>query len=116
MLRISTGDPFWFLIFNSGCELNRRRWRRDMVSKCANPDCSAPFRYFHTGKLFRADTAFGFDRRRPMGRDAQQRKAPRRLGVFWLCEDCSGKMTLAFDSESGVTVRPNECARSAAAA
>ncbi|MCU1271421.1 MAG: hypothetical protein JWN74_2715 [Acidobacteriaceae bacterium] len=87
-----------------------------MVSKCANPDCSAPFRYFHTGKLFRADTAFGFDRRRAMGRDAQQNKLPRRLEFFWLCEDCCGKMTLSFDRDSGVTVRPNEGARSAAAA
>jgi hypothetical protein len=87
-----------------------------MVSKCANPDCTAPFRYFHSGKLFRADTAFGFDRRRGMGQDAQQSKPLRRLEFFWLCEDCSGKMTLAFDKESGVTVRPNDCARSAAAA
>ena len=86
-----------------------------MVSKCANPDCSAPFRYFHTGKLFRADTAFGFDRR-AMDQDAEQRKSPRRLEFFWLCEDCSGKMTLSFDRDSGVTVRPNEGARSAAAA
>jgi hypothetical protein len=87
-----------------------------MVSKCANPDCSAPFRYFHTGKLFRADTDFGFDRRRTMGQDAEQSKPPRRLEFFWLCEDCSGKMTLTFDEQSGVTVRPHECTRSAAAA
>ena len=86
-----------------------------MVSKCANPDCSAPFRYFHTGKLFRADTAFGFDSR-TMGQDAEQSKPPRRLEFFWLCEDCSGKMTLSFNRDSGVTVRPNEGARSAAAA
>jgi hypothetical protein len=86
-----------------------------MVSKCANPDCSVPFRYFHTGKLFRGETASGFDRRRAMGQDAQQSKPLRRLEFFWLCEDCSGKMTLAFDTESGVTVRPKDCARSAAA-
>jgi len=86
-----------------------------MVSKCANPDCSAAFRYFHTGKLFRAETASGFDRR-AMGQDAQQSKPLRRLEFFWLCEDCSGKMTLSFGRDSGVTVRPNEGAGSAAAA
>ena len=87
-----------------------------MVSKCANPDCSAPFRYFHTGKLFRAETASGFDRRRAMGQDAQQRKPLRRLEFFWLCEDCAGKMTLTFDKESGVAVLPRDRARTAAAA
>ena len=86
-----------------------------MVSKCANPDCSTPFRYFHTGKLFRADTAFGFDRRRTMGQEVQQGKPLRRLEFFWLCDECARKMTLIFDKESGVAVHPHERARPAAA-
>jgi hypothetical protein len=79
-----------------------------MVAKCANPECSVPFRYFHTGKLFRVETATGLDRRRTMGPDGEQRKVLRRLEFFWLCEDCAGKMTLIFDKESGVTARPKE--------
>jgi len=86
-----------------------------MVSKCANPDCSVPFRYFHTGKLFRAESSLGFDRRRTMGQDSQQSKPLRRLEFFWLCEDCSAKMTLIFDQASGVAVRPRERARTVAA-
>jgi hypothetical protein len=81
-----------------------------MVSKCANPECSVPFRYFHTGKLFRVETATGLDRRRTMGHDGEQHKALRRLEFFWLCKDCATKMTLIFDKDSGVTVRPRESA------
>jgi hypothetical protein len=47
-----------------------------MVSKCANPDCSAVFRYFHQGKLFRIETAMGLDRRRTMGNDESPPKPP----------------------------------------
>jgi hypothetical protein len=87
-----------------------------MVSKCANPDCSVPFRYFHTGKLFRAETSLGLDRRRALGQDLPQSKPLRRLEFFWLCEDCADRMTLTFDKESGVSVRHKDYARSAAVA
>jgi len=30
--------------------------KAEMLSKCANPPCSASFRYFRQGKLFRVDT------------------------------------------------------------
>lgn len=79
-----------------------------MVSKCANPECSVPFRYFHTGKLYRVDTTTGLDRRRTMGHDGEQGKTLRRLEFFWLCEECAGKMTLNFDKSSGVTVHAKE--------
>ena len=87
-----------------------------MVSKCANPECSAPFRYFHTGKLFRAETSVGLDRRRTLGQDAREDKPLRRLEFFWLCEDCAEEMTLIFDKESRVSVRRKDYARAAAVA
>ncbi len=86
-----------------------------MVSKCANPDCYTPFRYFHTGKLFRVETSAGFDRRRAMGVDGGLAKPLRHLEFFWLCENCAEKMTVIFDKHSGVTVRASEYAQSAAA-
>jgi hypothetical protein len=85
-----------------------------MVSKCANPDCSAPFRYFHTGKLFRAETPAGLDRRRTLGQDAGEGKPLRHLEFFWLCADCAEKMTVVFDKDSGVCVRHKNYARAAA--
>ncbi len=87
-----------------------------MVSKCANPECAVPFRYFHTGKLFRVETAAGLDRRRTtLGQDTQRRKPLRRLEFFWLCEDCAQRMTVVFDRDSGVTVRARDNALSAVA-
>ena len=74
-----------------------------MVSKCANPGCQAPFRYFHTGKLFRIDKESGYERRRLMGGDAK--KPMRHIEFYWLCDDCASKMTLTFDQASGVSVR-----------
>lgn len=87
-----------------------------MVSKCANPECVVPFRYFHTGKLFRVEVSAGADRRRTtMGQDAQPAKPLRRLEFFWLCQNCAPRMTLVFDKDSGVTVRDHDHALSAAA-
>ena len=77
-----------------------------MVSKCANPQCEVPFRYFHQGKLFRLETEHGYDRRRGLGEDASMKKPMRRIEFFWLCEGCAGKMTLTSDKDIGVTVRP----------
>lgn len=76
-----------------------------MVSKCANPECSAQFRYFHTGKLFRLETATGLERRRSMGPDGDHARALRHLEFYWLCEECAPKMTIVFERDSGVKVR-----------
>jgi hypothetical protein len=78
-----------------------------MLSKCANPDCSASFRYLHQGKLFRIETAANLDRRRPtLGSDNDKKKPLRRLEFYWLCEDCAKNMTVILDKETGVCVRP----------
>lgn len=90
-----------------------------MVSKCANPECSAPFLYFHRGKLFRIDTEGRPDRRRNMGNENKSGRGLRRIEFYWLCDDCAGKMTLAFDKVSGVFVRrhlPAQAVTPAAAA
>ena len=78
-----------------------------MVSKCANPECSAPFLYFHRGKLFRFESYGREDRRRYLGDENGMNKCLRRIEFYWLCEECSEKMTLGFDKVSGITVRPN---------
>lgn len=77
-----------------------------MVSKCANPECAVPFRYFHQGKLFRIETDSGHDRRHEMGDEAGLRKPLRRIEFYWLCEACAAKMTLAYERGKGVAVRP----------
>lgn len=76
-----------------------------MVSKCANPGCEAPFRYFHTGKLFRLDKESGYERRRVMGDERAVKKPMRHVEFYWLCDNCAKVMTLTFSQADGVSVR-----------
>jgi hypothetical protein len=86
-----------------------------MVSKCANPECLATFRYLHTGKLFRFETSFGHERRLGLGQNEVAMRPLRRLEFYWLCENCAPRMTLAYDRQSGLKVQPYTTAASAAA-
>ena len=78
-----------------------------MVSKCANPECSAPFLYFHQGKLFRLDTEGRHDRRRHMGDESGNGRCLRHIEFYWLCEACAKTMTLGFDKNTGISMRPH---------
>ena len=87
-----------------------------MVSKCANPNCAATFRYFHVGKLFRTESSSRLERRRSMGEDEEvSDRRLRRVEFHWLCENCASKMTLVFDQHAGVSIRQNSRAASAVA-
>jgi hypothetical protein len=59
-----------------------------LLSKCANPICSVPFRRLSEGKLFVVE-------------------ARRRGGVecFWLCDNCSLSLKVEFSSTRGVVIR-----------
>jgi hypothetical protein len=81
-----------------------------MVSKCANPNCSATFLYFHKGKLFRIESTGG----NPPVENSYGKKPAPRLEFFWLCDKCAEKMTLAFEPGVGISVRA-KFAHSAAA-
>ena len=68
-----------------------------MVAKCANPECDARFLYFREGQLFvtyrnSTDTS-------------GQSSALSYPTFFWLCEYCSGRMTVNFDSEGTPIMR-----------
>lgn len=73
-----------------------------MVSKCANPACAASFRYFHNGQLFRLETLVNDQ----TDEDNGMNQSLRRLEFYWLCDNCAGKMTIAFERGVGVFVRP----------
>jgi hypothetical protein len=75
-----------------------------MLSKCANPKCSAAFRYLHDGKLFRMEVPAALASANQSR--ARVKKPPQRTEFFWLCGKCSGQMTLVFNYEVGVTTRP----------
>lgn len=70
-----------------------------VLTKCANPSCSAPFLYLREGKLFVME--------QPPGPELVDATSPcRRVEHFWLCGACSRLMTLVFDRETGVHVLP----------
>jgi len=81
-----------------------------MLSKCANPGCSASFLYLHQGKLFRLETSGNGD---DDVADPQGKHATRRLEYFWLCDACASLMTVSFKKGVGVATRPLFVARKA---
>ena len=66
-----------------------------MVSKCANPSCSAQFRYLCKGKLFLMDTSH----RMPVGVDSVR---PSSLHRYWLCENCSRTFTIEVEDSGEI--------------
>ena len=87
-----------------------------MLSKCANPVCSAPFLYLNQGKLYRLETAVGEGNLdRPDFADAQTMRPERRLEYFWLCEECAPKVKLTYDRGTGIGAAPVAKAKAAAA-
>jgi hypothetical protein len=77
-----------------------------MVSKCANPICSAKFRYLHLGKLFRMAVSADLAGDPPVIAGASPKKSSHHIEFFWLCEECAPEMTLVFKSGVGVTTQP----------
>jgi hypothetical protein len=85
-----------------------------MVSKCANPECSAPFRYLRFGKLFRVEM-----QRDPSVSQALEpmfapQKSARRAHFFWLCDGCSSKVKLVL-GKNGIAMEPLVRTRAASA-
>ena len=71
-----------------------------MLSKCANPACSTPFRYLRDGKLFEVES------HRPVKAAADHAKPVRSIEFFWLCGQCSAELTVVNDDQNGVITVP----------
>jgi hypothetical protein len=72
-----------------------------MLSKCANPACSRPFRYMRDGKLFEVDSAY-----ESQTSATAEKKPARRVEFFWLCGECASNLTVIRDDEKGVITVP----------
>lgn len=75
-----------------------------MLHKCANPACTAIFRYLRQGKMFYAETeVFSTS-----GNTAviERKKGVRRLEHYWLCDQCCVHITLIFDPHKGIQTVP----------
>lgn len=64
-----------------------------MISKCANPNCSAAFRYFREGELFLFDKNYSSEPRVNIEGVAKGRM-PHRLENFWLCANCASSLVV----------------------
>ncbi len=74
-----------------------------MLSKCANPGCTATFLYLHQGKLFRLNVGNDI----PVSSSLPQTtKAGSHIEFFWLCSDCASELTVDYDEGNGVAVVP----------
>jgi len=73
-----------------------------MISKCANPACSARFIYLHEGKLYRFEREAREDTEPLLGFDPTVHKHSRGVEFFWLCDKCSVTMTLTYRKGAGV--------------
>jgi hypothetical protein len=76
-----------------------------MISKCANPQCSARFLYLHDGKLFRIERSSA-DVEFLMGVDPTLQLRTAKVEYFWLCAKCASSMTLIHCKGVGVTTHP----------
>jgi hypothetical protein len=77
-----------------------------MLSKCANPDCSAAFLYLRQGKLFRFEVknqGNGKVRSEPEGSGTGGRS---HTEYFWLCDSCLTRMTLVQHGDLEVNAVP----------
>jgi hypothetical protein len=73
-----------------------------MLSKCANPDCGASFRYLGQGKLYEISN----QPEQAGPHLVVPKKAAGRSERFWLCNDCASVMTLAVDASQKVVLLP----------
>jgi len=74
-----------------------------MLHKCANPNCTKPFRKLSEGKLFLVETDAAKDRDNNSSWDGG---SGRHLEYFWLCAECSHGMTLRYEKDRGVVAVP----------
>jgi hypothetical protein len=72
-----------------------------MVSKCANPDCNATFRYLHEGKLFTVPRTSGQLDSTPW----PQRKICC-VEYLWLCQSCSPRLDIQLRVEGQIVIVP----------
>ena len=84
-----------------------------MISKCANPACSAHFLYLHQGRVFRIMRDADGDSEPQWGVDANLKTHPQ-VEFFWLCDRCSMTLTIRYQKGSGVIVQQLRAALRAA--
>jgi hypothetical protein len=84
-----------------------------MISKCANPSCSAHFLYLHQGRVFRILRRSEEIPDQQLGVDPSVKKHAQ-VEFYWLCDTCSRAWTIRYQEGIGVSVQPLRAALRAA--
>jgi hypothetical protein len=79
---------------------------QNMISKCANPDCDAEFRYFCQGRLFAYEVRNAQEPCRDVPAVICKEKPGHATVYFWLCAGCSAQCTLQFALTTGLKLIP----------
>lgn len=81
-----------------------------MVSKCLNSYCSAIFKYFSRGRLFRVDFTEAGRRNAVANKKiiASIRSKANPIEHFWLCEKCAAEMTIELSDAGEARLVPLE--------
>ena len=72
-----------------------------VLNKCANPVCSAQFRYLHQGKLFEVEVQYAESLTSGQTKPGNGKGHAERC---WLCDECAAHITLRFDARRGVVM------------
>lgn len=75
-----------------------------MLSHCANSQCSKPFLRLREGRLFLVETSSAEPATLDKRAAAPQRKAPKHVERFWLCDECASLWTLVPHSAHGIAL------------
>jgi hypothetical protein len=78
-----------------------------MLSKCASPACSNPFRYLHEGKLYLVESKSSSGGRE-LPAEAKLASRSRALEFAWLCSSCCRYMTIQNDDHGMRVVHKHE--------
>ena len=73
-----------------------------MLSKCANPTCSAGFRYLRQGRIFNLEVS-------PICPNGDV-QVSHKIEHFWLCDSCAGVMEVVWEN-GVVSTQPLRAAR-----
>ena len=86
-------------------EIGKRRIQ--MLSRCANSQCSKPFLRLREGKLFLVETErLTKPGEPPAPPFVRARQLQRQVEHFWLCDECAAVWTLVYDRDRGVALAP----------
>jgi hypothetical protein len=75
-----------------------------MLSKCANPACSIPFRYLGEGRLYLIDSKAALARWQNPPAGLKYAGKSCTYEYFWLCSSCCLDMTVQIDNAFEVKV------------